>query len=663
MARIPSANLPTAGDLGVRTIQPTTDVIRWDVSHVGKGLSAVGAGVKDLAEGIEKVAEKQDEFDVANAGSGLYTDLAKFSEAAGQQPFDDKNPENWEKEQRHLLEERAKSISNPAKRAKFLAEGNMQLTRNQSELLGVHDTKRKESKKGKFNDSAHSLISMESARKDFSKLQDTLDKGYEEIEALRSDNVIGDDEVGDYKRLFASELYKNKLPSASKETRRAILERQKALAIEGKNMIPVSYIESEMEKLNDEEKDDKALAYVTANYKGSVTGLIRKMQKDGVDVDTFTKSVNISNGMYAAADREKKDAAENAYIKAYDLIDSGKATIDEIKKTPLWNAMSPPMKENFKQHGVKRPDFSSIDDTMHLTNLIDRAKGGEVAPLKDYMMSHGNSLSSSDYKMGRDALTGTYPDTAKMASNRELAVTMYPNKKKKAKQDVLFAELTKFDNENAERGVTASHSERVAYAKSMVNAIENSTTVDMYSNAAVLRASRDRLSDDATEDLIEQYQEIGGRIGDDVTGRAGQAANSYALGNVALWEGNFTDRTGKRPNNDDLRKQYAVEVYVFDDEQRIKRYGFQQARKHQKKMEKLMSGIDIDIEVSDRDAFSQAVDAAHKSVRRSYYERGLNPDSEDLQKKYENDVAVFMGKSNIPVLDKYMSKIKPKSAK
>jgi len=280
MAKIPYAVMPTKDDLGIVGINPTTKVIRQDVSHIGSGMKAIGAATKEVGQAMADYAEKKGIYEESEAETNFYIKRNELRERAEKEPYSEDMAERYSEEEVKASQEYAEKISHPAIRNRFVANSRQKSAESKAWLNDLSNKKRNERDLGETSAKLNQLKDILLANGDVTKIGETLDTGYKRIEGLVGQRAITQEESVVMKRQWASDIGVAMVGKVSPKVAAKILDEQESLAKEGKNYIPVTEIDRLRKDTSERNLDEFSVNYVDKVYKGSLGGGMRAIKND-----------------------------------------------------------------------------------------------------------------------------------------------------------------------------------------------------------------------------------------------------------------------------------------------------------------------------------------------------------------------------------------------
>lgn len=654
MAKIPYAVMPTKDDLGIVGINPTTKVIRQDVSHIGSGMKAIGAATKEVGQAMADYAEKKGIYEESEAETNFYIKRNELRERAEKEPYSEDMAERYSEEEVKASQEYAEKISHPAIRNRFVASSKQKSAESNAWFNDLSNKKKNESDLGNTNAKMNQLTDILLANGDVTKIGETLDTGYKMLDGLVGQGAITQEKAVVMKRQWASDIGVAMVGKVSPKVAAKILDEQESLAKEGKNYIPVTEIDRLRKDTSERNMDEFSVNYVDKIYKGSLGGGMRAIKNDkSLTAEQRIAAERRLSSIHSLAESDKADRQHSTYAKLYALREGGMSKEQVMRDLGReYDVLTPEQKNNLNGMGAKRPDVTDINTSVHLSSLIDGARHGNPRPLRDFLSRASSTLSKEDMENGVNALSGRFkPDTKEYIKDRDLANGSFVGKKDKLKRDLLYADIQRFRSDYAAQGKTPTHQEVLDFTRYRAKMINNSRLFNSglvagdLSPSAALRASRDGVSEGEVSDVMDSFNEMADKIGKETVMRNGVEANAVAIGNVIRWK---DESKGVKKSDQELSKRYHVELALYEDENDILRNGFTSARKNQKYFESV-----TDIDEKDEGAITEAFDRAHRKARFAMFERGIDP-AEMKENDYLKAVTPYLDAE--PIIKKYNKK-------
>lgn len=604
MARLPTVDIPSADSLRPINFSGEKKLLKIDVSKVGSGAIYGGKQLQQLGQQITKQEEEEADYELSSATVDLMSASNQIVDE------DDKNPEYKGSSERvtesykKRVEEIGKNLS-PKQRRLFELRAKEVEGKTVQKTAANAFKKEVETERSKVSNRLNELRELAYTDKDNVPVYANI-----MVELLNNSakkGIYGMDDVQKMGEAWKADTFTKIINTMKPEDARAALDSPLA------TLIPQTEIDRLKLEADEKVGDNQAGNYVAANYKGSMTRLMKQMDKDGLNDSMRTKVMHQANLVTAAADNDRERSEKQAYYDVSAMKESGK-TLKEIEDSDAFKRLHPDKKDNFrKSQSPERPDITPIELKKRL-NMAERELGkGNTEPMEYLYSTSSAYMSKADNEYASDLLAGkkTPKDDA---TTEGIAKNRFGKNKNRAAQ--FWAAVQKVESDS---GTPMTTKQKLDMADEIIMQDLSGSTPDYIRLSGAMYSGWQGGSTKQRHETGVKFDNLASQIGKDMVNETDSVTNAKALGRVMEWK---ESQTGKNLSDEDVQKRYKAEVQYSDYEEYLTLTDYADVRAT---FDRIDSVIGEDFEPEDRQKIFNELRKVHKDAAYSLFLRGDSP--------------------------------------
>lgn len=651
MAKIPYAAIPTADDLGVRQIQPTTKVIRQTVDY--SGMKEMGRSVSELGQTMGEYADRKGRSESAQAEADFYIQRNKLREETEKREYSKEMAQEAEEREKELMEEAASKIGHASYKANFLTNGKKQLSESGAWYRGVERKKETDVRRSEASEQLNKITD-KIAVNGFATLDDDIKVGEGVINGLVAGNYVDKEDGVKMLREFHSRAGLVAYSNASTQSQREFLTKQKELAAAGEgSMIPADKIPLLQKELDERERAEFATVWVDQNYNGSLSRALAKT-KQIKDIEQRKEAEERLMVIHRNTEAARSADQDRTYLSIYNARQAGKSW-EEINRTmpSALASLSPDRQQSLRsleKQGGKAPSVTPGEIQADMHKAIERAsKTGNPNVLINFRSKNEHLMALEERRELEAAIGGKPSEKSKQwMSNEEIAGAVFPKPTEKEKKSKAMLAML---DEETKRGVPFKPEEVRKFLNNYAVLSKRSTfggsSVTNLHLAAGYAADVEGLDDKEKIRLSKRFEEYGAFLGEKAYKDMSMYDLSRVMGQYEKWVGK-QEADGVDVPKEQLTEKFNEFRVITMDIDKLEGNGYLPVASHMAKWEE-----SVDVAPADREEVWNAFSKAHRYVRDVYIRDGQDPDKQPVEVVRKR---VELAMKNSPIMKKYGAK-------